>query len=69
MTSRRKIKHDSGKGKAEALFQKIIHYFGIIFLIIMMIYACYALLPEVFRFSMDFIISMIKKDYPNVKYN
>ena len=69
MTSRRKIKHDSAKGKAEAFFQKIIHYFGIIFLIIMMIYACYVLLPEVFRFSMDFIISMIKKDYPNVKYN
>ena len=67
MTSKRKIKFDSTKGKAEALFQKIIHYFGIIFLIVMMIYACYVLLPEVFRFLMDFIISMIKKDYPNVK--
>ena len=69
MTSKRKVKFDSTRGKAEVLFQKIIHYFGIIFLIIMMIYACYILLPEVFRFSMDFIISMIKKDYPNVKYN
>ncbi len=67
MTSKRKIKFDSTRGKAEALFQKIVHYLGIIILILTMIYACYVLLPEVFKFSMDFIISMIKKDYPNVK--
>lgn len=67
MATKRKIKFDSNKGKADALFQKIVRYLGIIFLILTMIYACYILLPEVFKFSMDFIISMIKKDYPNVK--
>ncbi len=67
MDTKRKIKHDSTKGKADALFQKIVHYLGIIILILTMIYACYVLLPEVFRFLIDFIISMIKKDYPNVK--
>jgi hypothetical protein len=67
MSIKRKIKYDSTKGKADALFQKIVRYLGIIFLILTMIYACYVLLPEVFKFSMDFIISMIKKDYPNVK--
>jgi hypothetical protein len=67
MSTKRKIKHDSTKGKADAIFQKIVRYLGIIFLILTMIYACYVLLPEVFKFFMDFIISMIKKDYPNVK--
>ena len=67
MATKRKIKHHSTKGKADALFQKIVHYLGIIILILTMIYACYVLLPEVFKFSMDFVISMIKKDYPNVK--
>jgi len=67
MVSKRKIKFESTKSKAEVLFQKIVHYLGIIFLILTMIYACYIILPEVFKFSMDFIISMIKKDYPNVK--
>jgi len=67
MATKRKIKFKSTKGKADALFQKIVRYLGIIFLILTMIYACYVLLPEVFKFSMDFIISMIKKDYPNVK--
>jgi hypothetical protein len=67
MSTKRKIKFESTKGKADALFQKIVRYLGIIFLILTMIYACYVLLPEVFKFSMDFIISMIKKDYPNVK--
>ena len=67
MVSKRKIKFESTKSKAEVLFQKIVHYFGIIFLILTMIYACYIILPEVFKFSMDFIVSMIKKDYPNVK--
>ena len=67
MSIKRKIKYDSTKGKADALFQKIVRYLGIIFLILTMIYACYVLLPEVFKFSMDFIISIIKKDYPNVK--
>jgi hypothetical protein len=66
MTKKRKIKFESTKSKAEILFQKIVHYLGIIFLILTMIYACYVLLPEVFRFSIDFVISMIKKDYPNV---
>lgn len=66
MTSKRKIKFESTKSKADALFQKIVHYSGIIILILTMIYACYILLPEVFRFLMDFIVSMIKKDYPNV---
>jgi hypothetical protein len=67
MVSKRKIKFESTKSKAEVLFQKIVHYLGIIFLILTMIYACYIILPEVFKFSMDFIVSMIKKDYPNVK--
>jgi hypothetical protein len=67
MSTKRKIKFESTKGKADALFQKIVRYLGIFFLILTMIYACYVLLPEVFKFSMDFITSMIKKDYPNVK--
>jgi len=65
MTAKIKIKHDSTKSKADAFFQKIVHYLGIIFLILIMIYACYLLLPEVFRFLMDYVVYIIKKDYPN----
>ena len=66
MTSKISSKHNSTKSKAEVLFQKIVHYFGIIFLILMMIYACYILLPEVFKFLMNYVIHIIKKDYPYV---
>jgi hypothetical protein len=65
MTSKRKIKFDSNKGKADAFFYKMVHYGGIIFLLLVMIYACYILLPDIFKFIKDFIISLIKKDYPN----
>jgi hypothetical protein len=65
MKVKKSVKYDSAKGKADAFFYKIVHYGGIIFLLLVMIYASYILLPELFKFVKDFIISMIKKDYPN----
>jgi hypothetical protein len=67
MKVKKGIKHDSAKSKADAFFYKMIHYAGIIFLLLVMIYACYILLPDIFKFIKNFIISLIKKDYPNVE--
>lgn len=67
MEVKKNIKFDSNKSKADAFFQKLVHYGGIVFLLLVMIYACYILLPEVFKLIKDFVINLIKKDYPEVK--
>jgi hypothetical protein len=67
MKVKKNAKYDSAKSKADAFFYKMIHYAGIIFLLLVMIYASYILLPDVFKFVKNFIISLIKRDYPNVE--
>ena len=50
MKVKKGVKYDSAKSKADAFFYKMIHYAGIIFLLLVMIYASYILLPDIFKF-------------------
>ena len=75
MTSKRKIKFDSTKGKAEALFQKIIHYFGIIFLIahpfnmkiFLGVYLIFIILLYILYLVL--IFNLLVVDFFNISYN
>ena len=46
------------KGQANSFFYKLMHYLGILLVVLLIITALYI---------MDYITSIIKKDYPNLK--
>ena len=55
------------KGQANSFFYKMMHYLGILLVVVLIITTLYFIVPEFFRFVMDYITSVIKKDYPNLK--
>jgi hypothetical protein len=55
------------KGQANSFFYKMMHCLGILLVVVLIITALYFIVPEFFRFVMDYITSVIKKDYPNLK--
>ncbi|NBX52105.1 MAG: hypothetical protein EBT63_00425 [Proteobacteria bacterium] len=52
--------------KFKGFLYKLIHYFGIIFSILVAIYALYNLMPEFIKFCFEYIIKIMKSDYPNL---
>ena len=54
------------KGQANSFFYKMMHYLGILLVVVLIITALYFIVPEFFRFIMDYITDVIKKDYPNL---
>ncbi|MBM3590229.1 MAG: hypothetical protein FJX30_02485 [Alphaproteobacteria bacterium] len=52
--------------KLKGFLYKLIHYIGIIFSILVAIYALYNLMPEFIKFCFGHIIKIIKSDYPNL---
>ncbi len=52
--------------RLKIFFSRFIHYIGIIFAIVVACYVLYVCVPEFLRFCMDFIIEMIKSDYPSL---
>ncbi len=63
----KKFTEISIKGEANSFFYKMMHYLGIIFVLALIATALYFTVPELFKFSMDYIITIIKEDYPNLK--
>lgn len=54
------------KGQANSFFYKMMHYLGILLVVVLIITALYFIVPEFFRFFMDYLTNIIKKDYPNL---
>lgn len=52
--------------RIKGFLYKFIHYLGIIFSILVAIYALYNLMPEFVRFCFDYIFKIVKSDYPNL---
>ena len=65
----KKSNNTSTKDKAGQLMNKIFYGLFAAFLLAIVSYLLYATLPEVFRVIMDFVVSVIKKDYPILKSN
>jgi hypothetical protein len=63
----KKFTEVSIKGEANSFFYKMMHYLGIIFVLGLIVTALYFIVPEFFKYSMDYIVNVVKEDYPNLK--
>lgn len=52
--------------KLKSFLYRFIHYIGIIFTIVVACYVFYICVPEFLRFCKNFLIELIKSDYPNL---
>ena len=55
------------KGETDSFLYKFMRYLGIILLLVAILLSIYFLAPELCRLIMDYVISVIKKDYPTLK--
>jgi len=52
--------------KIKSFFYRFIHFIGIVFAIVVACYVLYVLVPEILKFCKNFLIEIIKADYPNL---
>jgi hypothetical protein len=65
----KKSNNTSTKDKVNQLIYKIFYGLCVAFILAICCYFLYVVAPEIFRFIMDYIVIIIKKDYPILKSN
>ena len=61
--------NNSTKDKINQLIYKIFYGLCVAFILAICCYFLYVIVPEIFRFIMDYVVIIIKKDYPILKSN
>jgi len=65
----KKSNNTSTADKAKEIMNKILYGLFVAFILAICCYFLYVLVPEIFRFIMDYVVIIIKKDYPILKSN
>ena len=65
----KKSNNTSTKDKAKEIINKILYGLFVAFILAICTYFLYVIVPEIFRFIMDYVVIIIKKDYPILKSN
>ena len=60
----KKSNNTSTKDKVSQLIYKVFYGLGVAFILGICCYLLYVIAPEIFRFIMDYVVIIIKKDYP-----
>ena len=63
----KKSNNTSTKDKINQLIYKVLYGFFVAFILAICTYFLYVIAPEIFRFIMDYVVIIIKKDYPILK--
>ena len=65
----KKSNNTSKKDKAREIINKILYGLFVAFILAICSYFLYIIAPEIFRFVMDYVVIIMKKDYPILKSN
>jgi len=65
----KKSNNTSTKDKVNEIINKILYGLFVAFILAICTYFLYVIAPEIFRFIMDYVVIIIKKDYPILKSN
>ena len=65
----KKSNNTSTKDKVNEIINKILYGLFVAFILAICTYFLYVIAPEIFRFIMDYVVIVIKKDYPILKSN
>jgi hypothetical protein len=65
----KKSNNTSTKDKINQLIYKVLYGLFVAFILAICTYFLYVIAPEIFRFIMDYVVIIIKKDYPILKSN
>lgn len=65
----KKSNNTSTADKAKEIMNKILYGLFVAFILALFCYFLYVLVPEIFRFIVDYAVMIIKKDYPILKSN
>jgi hypothetical protein len=65
----KKSNNTSTKDKINQLIYKVLYGLFVAFILAICTYFLYVIAPEIFKFIMDYVVIIIKKDYPILKSN
>ena len=65
----KKSNNTSTKDKVNEIINKILYGLFVAFILAICTYFLYVIAPEIFKFIMDYVVIIIKKDYPILKSN
>ena len=65
----KKSNNTSTKDKINQLIYKVLYGLFVAFILAICTYFLYVIAPEIFKFIMDYVVIVIKKDYPILKSN
>ena len=65
----KKSNNTSTADKAKEIMNKILYGLFVAFILAICCYFLYIIAPEIFRFVMDYVVIIMKKDYPILKLN
>ena len=63
----KKSNNTSTKDKANEIINKILYGLFVAFILAICSYLLYVIAPEIFKFVMDYVVKIAKKDYPILK--
>jgi ABC-type bacteriocin/lantibiotic exporter with double-glycine peptidase domain len=63
----KKSNNTSTKDKVNETINKILHGLFVAFILAICSYLLYVIAPEIFKFVMDNVVKIVKKDYPILK--
>jgi len=65
----KKSNNTSTKDKVNEIINKILYGLFVAFILAICTYFLYVIAPEIFKFIMDNVVKIVKKDYPILKSN